>query len=183
MEDPDRLLQTVKEIPYVISALTQTPPSIQQRTIETYFLPNASFAHPFARVGSSSNSRWLIWMVYRWYKIMSPRIDLTVNSVAFDQTTLRLYVDISQVFRLWIVPFYAAHVNLVTVIDLVYDPKRRLYFVQSQHDLYQVNEWVKFIWPGGWLVLLLWQYYNTFLSVIGAILLSPISWYEENILC
>ena len=138
---------------------------------------------------------------------MSPRIDLTVNNVgkyvfmddlhprfstraplkevscvAFDQNGLRLYVDISQVFRLWVVPFYAAHVNFVTVIDLVYDQQRRLYFVQSQHDLYQVNEWVKFVWPGGWFVLLLWQYYNTFLSVVGAILLWPISWYEENIL-
>lgn len=91
-------------------------------------------------------------------------------------------MDISQVFRLWIVPFYAAHVNLVTVIDLVYDENRHLYFIQSQHDLYQVNEWVKFVWPGGWFVLLLWQYYNTFLSVVGAILLWPISWYEENVL-
>lgn len=72
---------TVKEIPGVIHLLTQSPPSIQRETIETYFTRNASFTHPFCRTGSWASSRWLIEMVYRWYKIMSPSIDLTVQSV------------------------------------------------------------------------------------------------------
>jgi hypothetical protein len=72
---------TVKEIPGVIHLLTQSPPSIQEEAIETYFTPNASFTHPFCRTGSWSNSRWLVGKIYRWYKIMSPRIDMSVQSV------------------------------------------------------------------------------------------------------
>jgi len=75
MEDPPA------EIPSIIHRLTQSPPSLQRQTIETYFTPDASFTHPFCRTGSFDGSRWLIWCIYRWYKILSPRIDLEVESV------------------------------------------------------------------------------------------------------
>ncbi|KAH9864579.1 hypothetical protein J1614_010514 [Plenodomus biglobosus] len=75
MDDP------VAEIPHVIHLLTQSPPSIQRATINKYFTPNASFTHPFVRTGSWSHSRVLIHCVYRWYKIMSPRIEISVQSV------------------------------------------------------------------------------------------------------
>lgn len=71
----------VKEIPAVIHLLTQSPPSLQRATIEKYFTPDAAFSHPFCRTWSGPNSRWLVNATYRWYKIMSPRIDLTVQSV------------------------------------------------------------------------------------------------------
>lgn len=71
----------VKEIPAVIHLLTQSPPSLQRATIEKYFTPDAAFSHPFCRTWSGLNSRWLVDATYRWYKIMSPRIDLTVQSV------------------------------------------------------------------------------------------------------
>lgn len=44
-------LWTVSEIPQVIKTLTQSP-SAQQRALETYFTPTASFKHPFCRTGS-----------------------------------------------------------------------------------------------------------------------------------
>ncbi len=75
MEDP------VHEIPSIIHALTQSPPSLQRQTIETYFTPTASLTHPFCRTGSFDGSRWLIWCIYRWYKILSPKIELQVESV------------------------------------------------------------------------------------------------------
>lgn len=77
----------VKEIPGIIHLLTQSPPSIQEETIETYFTADASFTHPFCRTGSRDNSRWLIWKIYRWYKIMSPRIDMHVQSVGTSPNT------------------------------------------------------------------------------------------------
>lgn len=70
-----------QDIPKVIHLLTQTPPHAQHDAVEKYFTPNASFTHPFCRTGKFSNSRLLILAIYRWYKIMSPRIDLRVNSV------------------------------------------------------------------------------------------------------
>lgn len=74
-------LHTEKEIPEVIHLLTQTPPDIQRQAIEKYFTRDASFTHPFCRTGKFANSRALILYIYRWYKIMSPRIDMRVNSV------------------------------------------------------------------------------------------------------
>ncbi|MCJ1241354.1 hypothetical protein MMC14_009359 [Varicellaria rhodocarpa] len=79
MEDP------VSEIPGVIRSLCQTPPSVQRATIERHFTPDASFTHPFCRTGSFHGSRWLIWCIYRWYKIMSPRIEMDIDSVGESQ--------------------------------------------------------------------------------------------------
>ncbi|KAF2147336.1 uncharacterized protein K452DRAFT_261770 [Aplosporella prunicola CBS 121167] len=193
MEDPQR------DIRQVIHLLCQTPPSVQRDTIERFFTPDATFTHPFCRTGKLPHSRLLIRAVYRWYKIMSPRIDMRINSVAYDPTTLLLYVHISQVFRIWAIPFYAAPVSLVTVLHLAYsapdshssavaaaegaalaarEPGGR-YYIAAQNDLYQVSEFVRFVWPGGFLVVWLWQLVATFFCVLGALLLWPVTLVEE----
>lgn len=79
-----------QEIASVIDTLTKGSPQQQEDALNTYFLPNASFIHPFCRVPSFSqgaiplardlDSRWLILCIYRWYRTLSPRIDLTVDS-------------------------------------------------------------------------------------------------------
>ncbi|KAF2028759.1 hypothetical protein EK21DRAFT_113615 [Setomelanomma holmii] len=173
MENP------VKEIPGIIHLLTQSPPSIQRETVETYFTPNASFTHPFCRTGSWANSRWLIERTYRWYKIMSPRIDIDVESVAFDQRHLILYTTIAQTFRPWPVPFYAAPVRLTTVLHLQYNRADHKYYIRSQEDLYQVDQFVKFLVPGSWVLVLAWQFLATCFCVLGAVLGWPVSVLEE----
>ncbi|KAI1297560.1 hypothetical protein EDD11_007033 [Mortierella claussenii] len=85
MENP------VKEIPYVIHSLTEGGPAEQEQALETYFTSNCAFMHPYCRVPSFSdlsvpligviNSRWVLWMIYRWYKFLSPKIVLEVHSV------------------------------------------------------------------------------------------------------
>ncbi|KAG8528173.1 uncharacterized protein KY384_007090 [Bacidia gigantensis] len=123
---------------------------------------------------------------------MSPRIELEVESLAFDEKNLILYVSLSQVFRIWIIPFFAAHVHLTTVLRLIEDhatttvqegKKRPKYLIQSQNDLYQVTEFVKFVsWFGILRVLVLVaQLVATGLCVIGAGLLWPVSWVEQNV--
>ncbi|KLJ10819.1 hypothetical protein EMPG_13800 [Blastomyces silverae] len=112
MEDP------VAEIPHVIHLLTQSLPSVQKQTIERFFTPSASFTHPLCRTGSFDGSRWLIIQIYRFYKIMSPHIDLEIHSVAFDKPNLTLYVTISQIFRLLIIPFYKANARLTVILTL-----------------------------------------------------------------
>ncbi|RAR09096.1 bli-3 protein [Stemphylium lycopersici] len=174
MEDP------VKEIPAVIHLLTQSPPSLQRATIEKYFTPNAAFSHPFCRTWSGPNSRWLVQATYRWYKIMSPRIDLTVQSVAFDEANLTLYVTIFQIFRIWAVPFYYAPVRLTTVLSLRHSPSMGKYYIEKQDDLYQVDQWIRFVAPGGWMLVWLWQAWATFFCVLGMWLLWPVTWIEEN---
>lgn len=117
---------------------------------------------------------------------------MDIESIAFDSKTLRLYVTMHQVFRIWIIPFFSASVTLTTLLQLVEEPyptphhpnKRSLYFIQSQNDLYQVNEWIKFISPFGILSLLLltWQLIATGLCVLGAVALWPVSWAEQNVI-
>ena len=72
---------TVAEIPEIIHKLTQGPPSTQEKTLMEYFTPDAEFIHPLCRVRRGPYSRLLILAVYQWYKILSPRIELEVNSV------------------------------------------------------------------------------------------------------
>lgn len=227
MDDPPR------EITQIIHSLTQSPPTVQRATIERYFTPTASFTHPFCRTGSFEGSRWLIWCIFRWYKILSPRIEIAVESVGFDEENLILYVGIRQVFRIWAVPlpgwvYSGADVRLVTVLRLVREEglegfdddneeeKKRdgslrevndgangekgdetarrkskrggaggkggKLRIQSQNDLYQVNEFVKFVSVFGVLSVgvYAWQLLATLLCVLGAGLGYPISWMEEK---
>lgn len=179
----------------MIHLLTQSQPWIQRETIDTYFTRNASFTHPFCRTGSWDQSRFLIQAIYRWYKIMSPRIDLKVNSVgklaylrvevkltayeAFDSANLILYVNISQVFRIWVIPFYRAPVSLVTVITLERNRDDGKYYIRSQNDLYQVDEFVRFLLPPGWILVWLWHFWATLFCVLGAIALWPVTIVEQ----
>lgn len=142
---------------------------------------------------------------------MSPRIDINVDGIAYDEKNLTLYVNIHQVFRIWIVPFFSAPVSLVSVLKLVRHPslppqpsystpinpndpqnssllestssEKPLYYIQSQNDLYQVNEFFKFFSQFGILsgLLLLWQFVATVLCILGATIFWPISWVEQNV--
>ena len=121
MDDP------VTEIPAIITTLCTAPYATQQAAIEQYFTNDAAFVHPFCRTISiphsrtlpAANSRWLIKQIYTWYKILSPRIEVHVESVAFDRENLLLYAGIRQVFGVWFVPGYKARPKLVTVLRLV----------------------------------------------------------------
>jgi len=183
-------------------------------------------------------------MIYRWYKILSPHIDVFVDSVAFDKEKLLLYVSIHQNFRLWVVPFYIAPVQFVTVLQLTTDPfpqppddsapatepsssaagqgpnrknngrrrsikfedgkKRKSakvdssdsvkeadggtaddtkYYIQSQDDLYQTSEWIKFLvpWGIGAFFVVLWQFWATIFCVIGTKLFDLIMWLPRRL--
>lgn len=175
------------EISQVVHQLTQTSPSTQRSTILTYFTPNASFTHPFCRTGSwfyspTVNSRLLILYVYRWYKILSPRIDISVNSVAYDAANLTLYLHISQTFRIWFVPFYAAPVDLVTVLKLVREGEGRKYFIKSQEDFYQTTGFARFAIPfGGHLLMIAWQFIAMMLCMLGVVVFYPQTVLEERL--
>ncbi|OGE49491.1 hypothetical protein PENARI_c021G11726 [Penicillium arizonense] len=184
MENP------VAEIPTVIRLLTQSPPSVQETVLGRFYTNNASFVHPFCRVPSFQGSRWWVAKIFQWYKIMSPRIELEVHSIAFDEEKLKLYVNMSQIFSIWLVPFHVAPVSLTTVLDLTFESPtsdattngdHRLYYITQQEDLYQTSEFIKFIMPhiGYWLVFG-WHLIATLFCVAGVMLLWPILWLEEK---
>ena len=109
---------------------------------------------------------------------------------AFDENQLKLYVHLSQIFSLWFVPFHVSSVTLTTVLNLTTDSTRRddptsvektLYYIVKQEDLYQTSEFIKFIFPHvGSCLVLIWQLIAAFFCILGALLLWPILWLEEN---
>lgn len=185
-------MSIVAEVPTVIHLLTQSPPSVQEETIDRFFTPDASFAHPFCRIWRHNGSRWGVKKIYQWYKIMSPHIELDVRSVAYDKENLKLYVNVFQIFSIWLVPFYSAPVTLTTVLDLTTDPgeekkdvargnRAKRYYIQKQEDFYQPQEFIKFVMPfGGSLLVAMWHAFASLFSIIGVFALWPIMWAEEK---
>ncbi|KAJ5261045.1 hypothetical protein N7478_011640 [Penicillium angulare] len=180
----------VEEISTVIRLLTQSVPSLQQKTVERFFTRDAAFSHPFCRVPSFKGSRWYVLKIFQWYKVMSPRIEMEIHSIAFDEKNLKLYIHMSQIFSIWIVPFHVAPVTLTTVLDLTTessqsDPppnaEQTLYYIKKQEDLYQPSEFIKFLLPhvGHWLISA-WHLVATFFCIIGVTCLWPMLWLEEN---
>jgi hypothetical protein len=72
MDDP------VNEIRGIVLNLTTGNRTQQQETLETYFTPDASFKHPFCAI---AGFRGAILLIFQWYKILSPKIEIEVNSV------------------------------------------------------------------------------------------------------
>lgn len=71
----------VAEISGIIQTLCTGTPEVQRSAVAIYFTSSASFTHPFCRTGSFPGSIWSIHMIYRWYKILSPHIEVAVDSV------------------------------------------------------------------------------------------------------
>lgn len=219
----------VKEIRPIIKSLTQGTPAEQQQTLETYFTPDATFAHPFCRVPSIPtyalpflpdtpvNSRLVMLFIYRWYRILSPHIDVDISSAVHDQKQNLLYLQITQAFTFFFLPFYTPRIRLTTVLHLDHRPAphdvhttggllpiragagspgpeneavgvpangaagKQRYFITAQEDLYQTTEWLKFLVPWvGAPLLVAWQLFATLLSVVGAVVLAPVSWLDVH---
>ena len=114
--------------------------------------------------------------------------DIGYWHAAYDKENLTLYVSIHQLFHLFILPrfiFSPASVSLVTVLQLLPTTSggKKRYLIRSQNDLYQVNEYVKFVSLFGVLsvMVMAFQLVATGLCVLGAVAGWPISWVEQNV--
>ena len=114
--------------------------------------------------------------------------DIGYWHAAYDKENLTLYVSIHQLFHLFILPrfiFSPASVSLVTVLQLLPATAggKKRYLIRSQNDLYQVNEYLKFVSLFGVLsvMVMAFQLVATGLCVLGAVAGWPISWVEENV--
>lgn len=60
--------------------------------------------------------------------------------------------------------------------------KRKLYYIIEQNDLYQTNEWIKFLlpWGVGSTLMILWQLFATVMCVLGAFVFFPGTWLKEK---
>src|SRR5690606_7367383 len=118
----------------------------QTATVARYFLPDASFASPSCRVPSFSslpfpgaaavNSGWVILMIYRLYRMLSPRVEFRVDScgetqpsrllraemlswlLAFDSSANVVYLGLQLALRTWFLPLRRSPVRLVSTFSL-----------------------------------------------------------------
>ena len=197
-----------EDITQVVHTLCQGTPDQQTEAINTYFTPNASFTHPFCRTGSFDGSRNLIHAIYKWYKLLSPKVEVNVNSIgitpittpinpykfqltyslpAYDSHNLILYLNITQTVSFWMIPFHHANVTLTTELHLTRPPNSRKFCIKAQNDLYQNDQLIRFFMPFGLgeLSMHMWQYSSTMMCVFGAFLLAPAtrlqqSWLEQQ---
>ncbi|GIK06001.1 hypothetical protein Aspvir_010119 [Aspergillus viridinutans] len=113
------------------------------------------------------------------------------SSNAYDESHLTLYITLSQIFSIWVVPFHVSPVKLTTVINLTTDSgvqkpsmvngDHTLYYIAKQEDLYQVSEWIKFVVPHvGHLFVLAFQSFATLFCILGVAIFYPIMWLEER---
>jgi hypothetical protein len=110
--------------------------------------------------------------------------------LAYDEHNLTLYVNISQTFAIWFVPFHRSPVNLTTVLQLVRGENLNLqspfrppsstpkYYITSQNDLYQVDQFVRFFapWGVGTTVIAFWHWVATLFCIVGARVFGPLHW-------
>lgn len=103
-----------------------------------------------------------------------------MNRTAYDETRLMLYLNISQVFSLWMIPFHHANVTLTTELQLVRSSNK--YYIQSQNDLYQNDQLIRFFMPFGLgeFVTHMYQYSSTMMCVLGSFLLAPATHIQQN---
>lgn len=147
---------------------------------------------------------------------MSPHIDISINSIgllyapattpaltdgfeAYDETNLTLYVNMSQIFRIFVIPFYQAPVTLTTVLQLekgqnlnqLLPSQKSLstpllsgetkYYIRSQNDLYQIDQFIRFAlpWGIGTTIILIWHWIATLCCIVGAKLGAPLRSYNQ----
>lgn len=93
-----------------------------------------------------------------------------------------LYLNITQLFSLWFVPFHHANVTLTTELHLTRPPNSGKYYITAQNDLYQNDQLLRFMAPFGVAELFvhLWQYSSTLMCLLGAFLLAPATKLQQN---
>lgn len=103
-------------------------------------------------------------------------------STAYDSANLILYLNITQLFSLWFVPFHHANVTLTTELHLTRPPNSGKYYITAQNDLYQNDQILRFMAPFGVAELFvhLWQYSSTLMCLLGAFLLAPATKLQQD---
>jgi hypothetical protein len=93
-----------------------------------------------------------------------------------------LYLNITQLFSLWFVPFHHANVTLTTELYLTRPPSSQKYYITAQNDLYQNDQLLRFMAPFGIAELFvhLWQYSSTLMCLLGAFLLAPATKLQQD---
>lgn len=173
MEEPER------EISSIITRLTTTcSPDVQRETVLAYMTRDVAFEHPVCSVQSRPNSRETLLKIYQWYRVLSPQIDLSVDHVVFDTRRNVMYVEATQVFKLFFLPVRPLPARLVVRLEL--RKVRSLYFIARQDDFYHTSEFVRLLIPPLAPVVDFLLVLATLLSYLGAMLAQRMGFWTPH---
>ncbi|PPQ77837.1 hypothetical protein CVT25_015331 [Psilocybe cyanescens] len=137
MEDP------TKEITSVVYQLTATDsPDVQKSAIETYMTSDVGFQHPVCSIKPGPNSRDYVLGIYQWYRVLSPHIEIKVESIG---KPCLLYLEGIQWFKLFFLPIKPAPARLI--IRLTLRKKDGLYYISQQEDFYHPEDFAALLLP------------------------------------
>ncbi|KAG6332718.1 hypothetical protein ID866_6372 [Astraeus odoratus] len=140
MENPEH------DIPRVLELLTSSKtPTVLRKTIEKFYAPDASLRHPLSVIKHGPNSRDRLVGVYEWYRILSPDTVATINELVYDHEKNVMYIDISQTFKLRLVPFPVRPSRLIT--RLKFTKQDEHFYIKEQEDLFHPDDLMKYCFP------------------------------------
>ncbi|KAJ7301838.1 hypothetical protein B0H14DRAFT_2668025 [Mycena olivaceomarginata] len=136
----------VSEIGAVVSLLTAAAaPEIQKSAFLKYITPDAGFRHPICNVTPGPGSRERVLGIFQWYRIMSPHIDITVNSAVHNPSNNTLLLDVVQEFHIRLSPFKPAPSRLL--VRLTLREENGLQYIAFQEDFYHPDDFISLVIP------------------------------------
>ncbi|KAF8530208.1 hypothetical protein BU17DRAFT_78822 [Hysterangium stoloniferum] len=128
-----------------VTAIAAASNAVEQAdAFNKIFVNNATFNHPLVKVTSGLNSRQRILALYQGYRILSPRVEITIQSFVESKAEQKIFLDIVQ--KLYLFGFIpGAPAKLVAEFTLV--SKNKKWFVKDQVDYYQPEELAKLTNP------------------------------------
>ncbi|TFK20170.1 hypothetical protein FA15DRAFT_647365 [Coprinopsis marcescibilis] len=140
MESPDVDIMSI-----VLNLTTTASAETQKATVEKYMTQDVEFRHPVCLIPRGRNSRDTVLKVFQWYRILSPTVDLKVNSVVFDQEREQIYLDLVQWFKLFFLPVDPVPARLITRLEL--RKVENKYYISKQEDFYHPVDFTKLLFP------------------------------------
>ncbi|KAF7329229.1 hypothetical protein MKEN_00183600 [Mycena kentingensis (nom. inval.)] len=138
----------VADIGGVVSLLSAAAaPDIQTAAFRKYLTPDAGLKNPLCSVAPGQGSRDKVLSVYEWYRILSPRIDIEVKSVVYDEPNHILLLDVAQTLHLRGSPFAPAPARLLVRFTLRDDATDGLHYIALQEDFYHPDDFTALLFP------------------------------------
>ncbi|KAJ3566222.1 hypothetical protein NP233_g7133 [Leucocoprinus birnbaumii] len=141
MENPQEEIRGV-----IVQLTSASSPDLQRRTVERYMTPDVAFRHPVCAVESGPTSRKTVLGIYQWYRVLSPHIEVQVNSVVWDSEHGYMFLDIQQWFKLFFVPVRPKPSRLCTRLTLRKEDDG-LYYISMQEDFYHPDDFMALLLP------------------------------------
>ncbi|KAJ6632515.1 hypothetical protein B0H10DRAFT_2159662 [Mycena sp. CBHHK59/15] len=134
------------EVSTVVTLLTAAvSPDIQQAAFHKYLTSDAGFRHPLCNVTPGPGSRDRLLGIYQWYRILSPRLEIIVKNVVYDELNNILLLDVVQIFHVWLSPFKPAPSRLL--VRLTLREENGLYYIAFQEDFYHPDDFMSLLIP------------------------------------